>query len=1245
MPTFRVQGQVQHLHGSLLPLPNEQPKFLQIYFVGDYQAQAEQRCAISSNDKTELDLILKLQEMLHQCNPYVKDFKYVLEQENLGPDCKVVIDSKQKPSGSHRGRYNEPTCSEVAVIIAGEAQADNRDIVLETRSAQLKRITETHRSYDALQYPLLLPWGDDGYRLDFKPDPNKKKVTCMDFYSYLLMVRDPISHLHLGRALFSQYIVDMYAKMDAERCLYVRLHQKELRADKYVHLRDDINNDRMRGHHCQQRPKCHQCENAEKGGKGQLVILPSSFTGSPRYMHERTQDGMKYVQTYGRPDFFITFTCNPNWKEIKDNLAPGQTPQDRHDIVARVFHLKVNKLMDLIDKSGIYGPRQAWMYSIEWQKRGLPHAHILLWTKKKVHANDIDKVISAEIPNKEEDPKLFDIVTKHMVHGPCGVQNRNSPCMEDGKCGKRYPRPYTAETQTGEDGYPAYRRRKPEDGGQEYTVKMKNGHERKINNQWIVPYSPLLCKAFDAHINVEWCNSVKSIKYVCKYVNKGSDAAMFALMKESTNDEVSQYQDSRYISTNEGVWNILGFKVHRRYPPVHQLSVHLENGQRVYYTAETAAEVAENPKDSTLMGFFKLCQTDNFAKTLLYDQVPGYYTWQGNKWNRRLKGEDVTEFPGIKKTDDLGRVYTIHPNQQECFFLRMLLHEVRGPTSFQALKTVDGEVCGTFREACKKRGLLEDDAQWEATLQEAAVCKTPEQMRTLFAIMLHHCCELADPLRLWTLFQEDLCEDFLHRARRQALDMTLGYTDHMFNQGLIALEDKVMNMGGKALQDYGLPVPDRTAGTDTEPREVLREKNYDIEALCKITTDGEPKLLPEQLTAYQTFLKAVQRGSGGLFFLDAPGGTGKTFVTNLLLAKVRQQGKIALAVASSGIAAYLLPNGRTAHTTFKLPLDLTTKETPTCNIGKGSGPAELLKQCSLIVWDECTMSHKAALEAVDRTLRDIRGITALMGNVPVILSGDFRQILPVVRKGTSADELRACLKSSRLWRHVKTLRLTVNMRAQLSGDACSAQFAHNLLKLGEGKVAQDEAGLIDLSTFANVVSNEDELIEKVFPNFETRYKDTKWLSERAILAPKNVTVNSINDKLLTRMPSPETKYKSVDTVMDKSEAVEYPVEFLNSLEPPNVPPHNLKLKVGATIMLLRNLDAPKLVNGTRLVVKRLNPHVIEATILCGTAKGEDVFIPRIPLIPNDLPFDFKRLQFPVRPCSAMSINKSQGKTS
>ena len=167
-----------------------------------------------------------------------------------------------------------------------------------------------------------------------------------------MMIRDPISHLHKAGDLFLQYIVDMYVKAESERLLYIKLHQKELRADNYIHLRDGINND------------------VGQEGLGQLVILPSSFTGSPRYMHEKTQDALRYVQVFGRPTFFITFTCNPKWEEIQSALIPGQTAKDRHDLVARVFQQKKIKLMDMIRKSEIFGPGQAFMHTIEWQKRG-----------------------------------------------------------------------------------------------------------------------------------------------------------------------------------------------------------------------------------------------------------------------------------------------------------------------------------------------------------------------------------------------------------------------------------------------------------------------------------------------------------------------------------------------------------------------------------------------------------------------------------------------------------------------------------------------------------------------------------------------------------------------------------------------------------------------------------------------------------------------------------------------------------
>ncbi|XP_017465379.1 PREDICTED: uncharacterized protein LOC108358510 [Rhagoletis zephyria] len=268
-------------------------------------------------------------------------------------------------------------------------------------------------------------------------------------------------------------------------------------------------------------------------------------------MHERTQDAMSYVRTYGKPDLFITFTCNPTWKEMKEELFHGQSAKDRRDLVARVFRQKIIKMMNLIKKCIIFGSIRCDMYTIEWQKRGLPHAHILLWLNNKIHSNQIDLIISAELPDPNTDPVLFHIIKKTMVHGPCGNLNANSPCMVNGKSIKRHPRQFVNETQTGIDGYPLYKRRKPGHGGVSTKIKVNNGIEVDIDNRWIVPYCPLLSKAFEAHINVEFCIFIKSIKYVCKYVNKCSDATMYALQNPNLNDEVTTYQCGRYISSSE----------------------------------------------------------------------------------------------------------------------------------------------------------------------------------------------------------------------------------------------------------------------------------------------------------------------------------------------------------------------------------------------------------------------------------------------------------------------------------------------------------------------------------------------------------------------------------------------------------------------------------------------------------------------------------------------------------------------
>ena len=218
------------------------------------------------------------------------------------------------------------------------------------------------------------------------------------------------------------------------------------------------------------------------------------------------------------------------------------------------------------------------------------------------------------------------------------------------------------------------------------------------------------------------------------------------------------------------------------------------------------------------------------------------------------------------------------------------------------------------------------------------------------------------------------------------------------------------------------------------------------------------------------------------------------------------------------------------------------------------------------------------------------------------------------------------------------------MKVHLFGDRHAGVFSSHLLLLGNGTATPDSDGLIDKKRIGTVVNSEEELLRSVFPDMAQKFCNQQWLCERAVLAPLNVSIRDIKFKMFQQIPGAVQVYKSIDTVPDASVAVQYPVEFLNSLELPGIPSYRLELKIGAPIILLHNLDTPKLCNGAKLAGKQLLPHVIEATIIAGASRGENVFIPRIPIMPADLPFEFKRLQFPVKLRFAMSINKAQGQS-
>ncbi|XP_044591423.1 uncharacterized protein LOC123269654 [Cotesia glomerata] len=316
--------------GSLLPMPNEPHKFLQIYFMGDEDSgsalanRVNARCDYNNLDSLYARRIVsELDALLNEHNELLKIFKshmHQLQSDNHA----IVINPDNTPAGEHIRRLNASIVDDVAGIMVGDCTAA-REIVIRRRNNNLQFIADTHRSYDALQYPLIFWKGQDGYCINIKQrDPvsgaeTNKKVSSKDYYAYRLMIRRGLDNVILRcRELCQQFMVDMYAKIEGERLRYLRYNQQKLRAEEYIHLRDAINN------------------NADVAEIGNHVILPSSYVGSPRHMQEYIQDALTFVREYGRPCLFITFTCNPKWPEITSLLLPGQNAIHRHDITARV---------------------------------------------------------------------------------------------------------------------------------------------------------------------------------------------------------------------------------------------------------------------------------------------------------------------------------------------------------------------------------------------------------------------------------------------------------------------------------------------------------------------------------------------------------------------------------------------------------------------------------------------------------------------------------------------------------------------------------------------------------------------------------------------------------------------------------------------------------------------------------------------------------------------------------------------
>jgi ATP-dependent DNA helicase PIF1 len=352
---------------------------------------------------------------------------------------------------------------------------------------------------------------------------------------------------------------------------------------------------------------------------------------------------------------------------------------------------------------------------------------------------------------------------------------------------------------------------------------------------------------------------------------------------------------------------------------------------------------------------------------------------------------------------------------------------------------------------------------------------------------------------------------------------------------------------------------------------------------------------------------------------------------------------------TTGISAILVDDAGTFHSKYKIYPPIT--ETSTSRIEDHDYLAEMIRQASVIVIDEVTMMVSHALNAIDKLLRKIMKNNLPFGGKVVLLGGDFRQCLPVVKHGNRVKVVQSTIKNCDTWSSFQILRLEENMRTTRG----SQEFANWLIQLGNGTLPTHPnlgPDIIEIpSDFLLQGNNQESLIHHVFgkPEDLLLAENEEVISNRAILCPKNESCLAINNTIISKMPGSAVTYKSMDIVdsEDPAEVANFPTEFLNTLQISGIPPHKLVLKVGAIIILIKNIDSRLgLYNGTRLIIRSLTPNLIMVDIAAGRNKGQSVFLPRIDMSPtdSDLPFQLTRRQFPVLPAFAMTINKSQGQT-
>ena len=1200
---IRVHGSIYHSIPPVVPGTKSNPRFVQLYVIDNGMNYINRQGLDSSK-------MFEIMQFLLKHNPWAQAIrqhsrKYLLYDPSV-PTIGLTI------KNSTRRQYESPTIDEIAVFIPNSSvRFDSyRSIQLFNANGGFSTINEFHESYDPTHYVLMFPYGDSGYSSKYF----KEKISPMQYYCQRLQVREKLTLGHFGR-LFHEYVIDQYCKMEKARLDYIAKNQKALRFATSQENR------------MEESPPAH----LNKNQGSTFVYLPASVKGSPRYFRQRYLNAISIASKLGGATFFITMTTNPYWPEIKNSLQHFETAVDRPDIVARVFKIKFDMLIHDLTKNHIFGYCLSHFAVTEFQKRGLPHGHVLKIIDscdRPRTPSDVDCYVSAELPDVTKEPEYFNLVTQHMIHS-C-----NHNCLNKEKCcSKNYPKPFLESTEWRGESLIKCRRR--------CNGRTFRKNNVTISNQNVVPHNKFLLLKYRCHINTLVCTTkIASIRYLFKYLTKGCDMATLRLSMENGLNEVEEYINGRYISASEAIWNLFGFGITDVSPSVRRLPITLPKGCNQAY--DQHGEPINDSQINELEAFFILntlrSQDTEDKFPLYYSDISKYYVFnvKSRQWNKRMR---------LSRTGlgySLNRLDNVSINQGERFFLRILLLHVPNPKSYKDLLTYEGVEYSTFQETCCARDLLSSDEIWISTMDEATRTYHPIIVRQIFAYVLAYG-QISSPMLLWSRFKNSLAEDY-----RRIKDSPY-VTNRMIQLTILEVEKHLNDMrtSFRRFSTLSNLLENCNIKTETRKLETICYSQSERGEYLDLYKKAFNNANAEQKCVIEYIVKCLSnRTQNKLIAIAAAAGTGKTYILNSIinwcLSTYGTNGSI-IVVSTTAVSAQLLRFGQTAHSTFKLPLKLE------CNIAQCSLPLDSsialqLKEAKIMIWDEIFSCRWELLAGVDNFLQQLKENRKPFGGITVVISGDYRQTLPKLHRGTRQQITRMCLTNSLFFRQFKLFTLNTNMRLRNSPD--NQRFANFLLDIGNGTIHCKHLNQIELPRFVNRATSIDDVIRFIYGSNPSSLSNEQ-IGKRTILAPLNSDVRELNSHILSLIPGSLCSYLSYDEEVDPNgdTIVDLPQESLHNIVRSGMPLHNLELKENCIVMCIRNLTR-EVCNGTKLVVLKLRKNIIDCKIITGPGANRIVSIPRITLTSDveDSTIILKRRQFPLCLAYAMTIDKSQGQS-